>query len=40
MLPAFLDAARRDAKGSGTHEPGCFRFGVLRDPLAPDRVCV
>jgi quinol monooxygenase YgiN len=38
-MPAFLAAARNDATGSITHEPGCRRFDVLIDPLHPDRVC-
>jgi quinol monooxygenase YgiN len=39
MLAAFLEAARFDAEGSVTREPGCFRFDVLQDPQVPDRVC-
>ena len=39
MMPAFLEAARLDAEGSVGHEPGCFRFDVLRDPANPLRVC-
>jgi autoinducer 2-degrading protein len=37
--PAFLQAARLDATGSVTHEPGCRRFDVLVDPDHPQRVC-
>ena len=36
---AFLEAARQDATGSVTHEPGCRRFDVLVDPARPERVC-
>ena len=38
-MPAFLDAARRDAAGSVGNEPGCRRFDILVDPVLPDRVC-
>lgn len=38
-MPAFLTAARNDATGSITREPGCRRFDVLVDPLRTDRVC-
>jgi quinol monooxygenase YgiN len=38
-MPAFLAAARKDAAGSITREPGCRRFDVLVDPLRGDRVC-
>jgi quinol monooxygenase YgiN len=38
-MPAFLTAARNDATGSVTREPGCRRFDVLVDPQRTDRVC-
>jgi autoinducer 2-degrading protein len=38
-MPAFLEAARRDAEGSVAREPGCRRFDILRDPARPNRVC-
>ncbi|MEP6998756.1 MAG: putative quinol monooxygenase [Betaproteobacteria bacterium] len=38
-LAAFLEAARLDAEGSVSNEPGCRRFDVLQDPALPDRVC-
>ena len=39
MLAACPDVARLDARRSGKHEPGCFRFDVPQDPLAPRPVC-
>ena len=38
LLPAFLDAARLDARGSVGNEPGCHRFDILQDPEVPNRV--
>ena len=39
QLDTFLVAARGDAHGSVTHEPGCRRFDILRDAERPTRVC-
>jgi autoinducer 2-degrading protein len=38
-MPAFMAAARNDATGSITREPGCRRFDVLVDSMRADRVC-
>lgn len=39
QLQAFLVAARDDANGSVTHEPGCRRFDILRNAERPSHVC-
>ena len=37
-LEEFLAAAREDAQGAMTREPGCRRFDILRDAQQPSRV--
>jgi autoinducer 2-degrading protein len=38
-IDAFLRAAREDAHGSVTNEPGCRRFDILRNAEQPTHVC-